>query len=139
MNQLIFKNRMDLRNLCYVVCKKSSNTMYSINCCKNPKIVAFKDKTMATRFMHLVDNQKEHEQQTSTHFPLKVLASLVQPLVNNDHVTLEVLKRDSLARRCSLNGLELIVFDQNGNYEVDQVQMKPNDLIFHLENNLLYY
>ena len=111
-------------NACYTLLQKPMNKLYSINHLSplgKPQVIAFTSKPMAKVFMKWVKDDERPKQHKHT------------------HITLEPNKTVNLCRRCQLNGLELLIVDEQGNTCVQQSSISEDDLMFHLENTLLYY
>lgn len=108
----------------YVVkrpCTEAVYTVHQEHACR-PAVVAFTCENKARGFAKMID--KEYS----------------QTRINN-HAQISQVPRDNLVRRCSMNGLGLLAFDERGGC-TDLASFLPapctDDIVFHLENIIRY-
>lgn len=112
---------MQPQRSCFVIKQKVTHTILTINRNTQPTIISFTSEKRAKSFMRMYQ-------------------SLQDPTLKRQPLQLEKQTISSLSRRCALNSLNLCIMDDKSNYMTFPALDHPtDDIVFHLENTLLYY
>ena len=135
-------------NQCYVLYRPINQTMFSVHHVEGakPKVVAFKDKAMASRFSRLVvsfEKEAQEKKNASRIRPLDPIQRIVDTLRTNgltDTQRLELCPQNvqSLAKRCKMGGLELMLVNEDGSHLMCESKFDTYEYRFHLEE-VFYY
>ena len=102
----------------FTVRRTFSNGIFSVRVSDHSSIIAFKTKNAARGFVAMEKSMWARPQQA---------------------LCIDEVHLDKLLRRCSLNSLQLTLYDDKGNFEVVDRKNDLDDVQFHLENVLKYY
>ena len=117
--------------------------MFSVNHVEGskPKVVAFKDKAMASRFSKLVtslEKEAADKKNASRPKPTDPLRKIVETLRtstlnNNQRLELCTQQTDMLSKRCKMGGLDLMLVNDDGTHTICESHFDTYEYRFHLE------
>lgn len=124
LNFLKFANMQFLpkpQQVCYVIKKPVTQTIYSIDVASKKTLVAFKSKSHAQSFKRLM-------------FEMDIKDERKKKTIEVERVVL-----DKLIEKCNVSSLNLLVYSTDVNYIMYAAQDYANDdIIFKLENTFRY-
>lgn len=149
---------LKMDKLCYVLNKRPVGayaTIYNSTLSRRA-VIAFQNHDGARRFLRLakemmtlesdikkktkntdMSNRKDQE---DIPFMEKIIINVLgQDYKVQGDICVQPIVRTTLSRRCTLNGLDLIMFNNDGSYYLDKTILDMDDYLFHLENCVKYY
>lgn len=115
---------MSLIKHCYVIQRKVTGQTWTIqgeHHNPRPSVIAFRDSSRAHSFLRLLKDMESDK---------KYKQALV----------IEKTKVATMYRRCALNSLDFTLVDHDGSFiEMPHFDTPNDDVVFHLENSLLWF